>query len=197
MRRWALGEIDSKFFGGNDSQARMARELLTSTNEQDICQGIRQFLKHSTRPNMAGLLSSFPRDTEWHEARLEIMLSEFENLRTMAIRKWGELSQGTFRLVTAAEAFGKTPELDSRITSIRESLRNGTASLIGITLMAESLTGPYTIAEGHGRLVAHYLDCVIKQNSSYCPTEIEVILGITSTPWKFSPPNVRSQSIAT
>lgn len=55
----------------------------------------------------------------------------------------------------------------------------------GITLIGQSEEGPFTIAEGNGRLVSVYLCCIDEHSSPICQSEIEVVVGIAAMHWNF------------
>lgn len=181
-RRFAIGEIRSQFLLAPDKEYRdETLRFLTSGNPDFELEGIRRH--QLTRGEF---VNSIPRDTNWHLALLSLSNDEFARLRTINRDGWRTYSNGTLRLVDAATYLREDPSRDTRVAKIITACQWGTLEMLGITLFAQTVQGPYTIVEGTGRLVVLYLCCILSTSSLICTDEVEVILGISSTHWQFS-----------
>ena len=116
---------------------------------------------------------------------MPINLDYFSAILTINDSGWINHSGGTHKLIDAAINLRDAPGTDIRVDSLVSAFKQGNVEMRGITLMGQSEKGPYTIAEGNGRLVAVYLCCIDEQPSPICKSEIEVVFGTTEVQWNF------------
>ena len=172
-RRWAIGEVMSVFFHRRDKAYQQdTLRLLTCGNQDDESEGIRRH--QITR---GSYISSIPPGTTWYLSKLSVTEEEFAKLYTDKSPGWKRYSGGTFRLSDVATFLREDPSQDLRIAGMISELQNRRFEPIGITLIEENSNGPYTILEGNGRLAAVYIQCLLQDRKSDCPSELEVILG--------------------
>jgi len=184
LRRWAVSETFSDFYRPLDDEHRKETlRLLKSKDQNREIKGINRAL--AGRRNY---VESIPRKAHWCLANLPVTQDQFSALRTINDPGWVSHSGGTRKLVDAAINLRNTPGTDSRVDAIMSAFKQGNVEMQGITLIGQSKKGPFTIAEGTGRLVSLYLCCVAEQSSLICQSEIEVALGITPIRWGFSKP---------
>lgn len=188
-RRFALAEIDSDVLKQTDTTSpnakRLPREekerlknMLMSDNSRDVCNAISEHV-HGGYVYRNFIVPKVVKD--WYVAQLDATLDEFKRLRVINTPSWGFLSNGTYELSIAAN----NPMIRVKVPRIKEIisivLNGGSINLTGITLICgegEKTEGPWTIVEGHARLVTIYL-----QLNGHLPTqckykEIEVVLGV-------------------
>ncbi|MCG6537998.1 MAG: hypothetical protein L7F78_25605, partial [Syntrophales bacterium LBB04] len=79
-----------------------------------------------------------------------------------------------------------SPGEDRRVDPIISAFKKGQVEMAGITLFGSTREGPFTIVEGTGRLVAVYLRNIAEPFSPRLQDEIEVVLGLSATRWRFS-----------
>jgi hypothetical protein len=184
-RRWVLGEIDSPNFGLKNNQLREAtRSLLLSGDRQKeelgICRQWRRF----------GIMRSFPSDTKWSTAQLELTESDFALLRTIQEKdgpdRWKGLTRGTYKLIDAAKTIDADASHDPRIAKIVQACRQGRLDPMGLTLFSQGSSGIYTVAEGTGRLVALYICRVAGAEAEGPADSINVMLGESAQAWRWS-----------
>ncbi len=176
-RRFAIGEVNSSFFHSNDERHRQETlQLLQSGNLMSEIEGIRRH-----RLTRAALVDSVPSDTEWNLARINLSKEEFAQLQTIRDPGWINHTGGTLRLVDAATSLQADPGRDNRVTDVVSACKQGQLELRGITLLGQSLSGPFSILEGTARLVALYLCCVISTVGPYCGEDMEIMLGLSQT----------------
>jgi hypothetical protein len=117
--------------------------------------------------------------------------NEFALLRTIKSDRpgegWEKYSHGSYLLRDSAQYLLADPDEDKRVTSLVHKMRNGAVEMRGITLLAHSKGGPYTVAEGNARLIAVYINCIVNDLRLGDGDSIEVILGISSNRWIWSP----------
>jgi hypothetical protein len=181
LRRWVLGEIESDFFDFKEvNEQERVRQLLLSDDVGLQCEGI---LSHAKR---APLWTSFPPDTQWSIAELELTECQFQLLRTLKISEWQCRSLGSCSLIEAANNIETHPNIDERVTRAVDARRRGLlTTMSGITLHSTMGSNIATVAEGTARLIALYL-CDIKIGRK--ATRIEVALGVSRERWRFAPP---------
>ena len=181
LRRFAIGEVFSDFYRAPSNESRNETlQLLESGKHSQETEGIERVLS-----GRHFLVKSLPQETKWYLAKLPITLDNFLAIQTINDSGWVNHSGGTQKLIDAAINLRDAPGKDIRVDSIVSAFKQGNVEMRGITLMGQSENGPYTIAEGNGRLVAVYLCCVDEQSSPICKSEIEVVLGTTEIRWNF------------
>ena len=117
----------------------------------------------------------------WYVAQLDATLDEFKRLRVIRTPFWGCLSKDTYELTIAATnpmTRVKVPRIEEIISMVSNG---GSINLTGITLICaegEKTVGPWTIVEGHARLITIYLQLNGDLPIRYKSKEIEVVLGI-------------------
>jgi len=177
LRRWALGELDSQFFGGNDNSRSEVKELLESGNPEREVEGTQKALCHR-----AAFINSIPADTEWYLAALPLANSEFASIKTIKDSAgWQAYTRGSYLLSDAVNYLLANPGVDQRVASIIARFPN--VSLTGITMIAENPEGILTIAEGTARMVALYKHRVLDRAFV---NPVEVALGLSKTKWSWS-----------
>jgi hypothetical protein len=182
LRRFAVGEAFSNFYHApNNEHRKETLQLLQSGEQSQEIKGIEQVLR-----GRGFLVNSLPQEAQWYLANLPITLDYFSAIQTINDSGWISHSGGTQKLIDAAINLRDAPGTDIRVDAIVTAFKQGNVEMQGITLMAQSEKGPFTIAEGNGRLVAVYLCCVDEQSSPICKNEIEVVLGTTEIRWNFS-----------
>lgn len=182
-RRFCIGEIDSSFFNPPSQTCRLRTlHLLESECATDWEEGIRQFI------NRKGLFCSLPENAKWYTAEMPLVKKEFKKLKTICESDckggWCSYTKRSHSLVYAAERLNEGEICDPRLEEVLASVKRGNVETRGITLIAQSRCGPYTIVEGHARLVALYL-CRVAGRAS--PGSMEITLGISREKWIFSP----------
>lgn len=183
-RRFAIGEVYSQFTPALDQawQEETLR-LLKSGDPLSESLGIKRGL--ARRDNY---VESIPQDTKWYLAELSVMEQEFRQLRVVNDPEWVRRAGPEKSLVSAANFLSLNPGADPRVDSIAAAFQKNNVELIGITLFGKSETGPFTVVEGTGRLVAIYLN-QLKPGvmAGAKPLEIvEIVVGISNTHWMFS-----------
>ena len=182
LRRFAVGEAFSVFYHTpNDEHRKETLRLLKSGEQNQEIEGINRALA-----GRQFFVNSFPRGAKWHLANLPVTLDQFSALQTINDPGWVRHSGGTQKLIDAATNLRDAPGTDVRVDEIVSAFKQGDVEMQGITLIGKSEEGPFTIAEGNGRLLAVYLCCVDEQSSPIRQSEIEVVLGITPIRWNFS-----------
>jgi hypothetical protein len=136
-------------------------------------------------------VKSLPADTEWSIAKLCLSENEFAQLRTVNehtvnVDGWVKYTNGSFELIAAAIYLQANPDCDQRVSAIISAFNQGQFQFCGITLLGQTLKEPFTIVEGTARLVVLYLNCVQKNTSPLCMDEIEIVLGLSPSKWRFS-----------
>ena len=181
-RRFAIGEVHSRFFfTPEESIRREALSFLTSGYHKLECRGIEQHWKAR-----GTFVKSLPADTVWSLAKLRLSENEFAQLHTVNVDGWVSYTNGSLRLIDAAIFLQANPGRDPRVSAIISACNQGQLEICGITLFGQTLNGPFTIVEGTARLVALYLNCVQKNTSPLCTDEIDIVLGLSSSKWRFS-----------
>ncbi len=185
-RRWAIGEVYSKFFYCKDPAVRKETlSLLESGDPIKEKEGVRRH--HKTRGR--NYINTIPSDTKWFLASLPIIESEFRKFKTIKENnRWGKYSSGTYRFCDAANYLIKNPCEDLRVKSIIKKLKDRKVEMRGITFISEIKNGSYyIIAEGTARLVAIYYHCILNGVKLFEDNTIEVVLGVSKTKWRYSP----------
>jgi hypothetical protein len=180
-RRWVLGELESNDFGIAPEERAGTRRLLDSGVLAMEHEGV---LRHRRRIDY---WNSFPSDTQWRIAQFESTESEFLRLKTIQESGWATLTNGSFRLVDAAANVENGSRVDRRVFGAISACRRGELNLMGITLHSTRGSDIYTVIEGTARLVALYLCWVKNSQTPRSEAGIEVVWGISETPWKWPP----------
>jgi len=188
-RKFALAEIDSDVFKQENTailngkhltrkEKERLRRMLSSKNSQDVCDAISEHVhgefvyRNIIVPKMV---------KEWYVADLDATVDEFKRLRVVDTEFWSFLSNGSCELAMAAKnpmTRVKIPRIEGIISTV---LDGDSINLTGITLMcakAEKTGGPWTVVEGHARLVTIYLQLNGDLPIRYKSKEIEVVLGV-------------------
>jgi hypothetical protein len=183
LRRFAIGEVHSQFYAVDSASHRKeTMDFLVSGNEQHERVGIDRALQRR-RP----LIGALPPGIHWFLGTLILSPALFERLLTIPDPEWKRRSGGSCQLVAAAKFLSDHPGADPRVTSISVALSLGAVEMTGITLLAREPSGPFTVVEGTGRLIALYW----AQNApSVAMTRIQVVLGLAplTVPTSSDPP---------
>lgn len=182
-KRWAIGEVKSQFFYCDDPAVQEETFLLLKSGDpikeekgikrHHICRGY--------------FINSIPSDTKWFLASILIIEDEFSQLRTIKDNNgWNKYSSGSYLFCDAANYLIKNPDVDQRIKSIINRLRDRNIEFTGITFISEKKKKPYIIAEGTARLVAIYYHCILNKVKIFENNAIEVVLGVSKTKWRWS-----------
>ena len=183
LRRFAVGETFSEFYQAPNEEHRKETLRLLKSGEQNLeKEGINRALERRG----CVVNSFYPLRVKWYLANLPVTYGQFSAIKTFNDPSWVCHSGGTQELIDAAINLRNAPGKDRRVDGIVSAFKLGDVEMQGITLIGKSEEGPFTIAEGNGRLVAVYLCCVVEQSSRMCLSEIEVVLGISAITWKFS-----------
>lgn len=182
-RLFCIGEINSSFYQPPSQECRLRTQaLLESESTTDWEEGIKQFVYRH------GFFCSLPENTKWCTAELPLSDREFKKLRTVCecdcSGGWCRYTERSHLLVHAAERLKKGEISDPRLEQVLASITSGNVETRGITLIAQSECGPYTIVEGHARLLALYLSRVDDRIS---PGTLAITLGLSQDKWRFSP----------
>jgi hypothetical protein len=181
LLRFAIGEVNSRFAFANRQERLRTLGLLTSGDPTLEVEGIERQLQQRR-----AFLDSIPDDTIWSFARLGLSEQDFGRLRTIREDGWINLTGGTQRLVDAADLIGKQPSRDPSIASVVSACKEGRLELRGVTVLTMNDSGPFTIVEGHARLIALYLCCIVSASSPHCSEDLEVVSGLSNTAWSWS-----------
>ena len=182
-RRWAIGEVKSRFFYCNDPPVQeKTLSLLKSRDRVKEAEGIRRH--HKTRGKY---INTIPPDTKWFLAYLPITESEFRKFRTIKDKGWNLYSSGSYLFLDAVNYLIKNPAADPRVKSIINEFQDQYIELTGITFISRNKKGPYIIAEGTARLVAIYYHCIRNKVKIFENNAIEVVLGVSKTKWHWLP----------
>lgn len=181
LLRFAVGEVNSRFAFANQQERQGTLSLLTSGDPALEVEGIERQLQ-----KRRAFLDSIPDDTIWSIARLDLSQEDFGRLRTIREDGWIKLTEGTQRLVDAANLIGSQPSRDLGIASVVSACKQGQLELRGVTLLTMNYSGPLTIVEGHSRLIALYLCCIVDPLRAHCSEGLEVVLGRSNIAWSWS-----------
>lgn len=183
LRRWAISEVYVEFLNSlNGSIPQRILELLNSNAISLEEQGIARSLKM----HHLSLVDCLPKDVSWYLASLEITINEFDKLKTLPVECFEGMTNNTYFVSDAAKELQKKTDLDFRINSIKKAIQSGSKGVqwIGITLLAASIDGPFTIIEGNGRLISLYQLLFLENDQPFLNNEVEVVLGITKDEFK-------------
>lgn len=179
LRRFAIGEVFSEFYDTPTDEHRNKTLLLLKSGEQNNeIEGIKRSLVRRRC-----ILQSFPQEAKWYIANLPVTRDQFSAIKIFPNEKWADYSGESHKLIDAATKLRDAPGKDKRVDAIVSAFKQGNVEMQGITLMCQSEEGPFTIAEGNARLVAVYLCCMDKQAGPDCQDELEIVFGLSSTPW--------------
>lgn len=180
LHRWAIGETKSKRFKNPNSEQNII--LLKSSDPNEIIKGINAQLYPRRY-----LLNSLPVNTKWYLSFMPIIPEEFLKMFNIMAPGWDKLSNQTYKLIDTVDYLIKYPEKSKEISEGFKKTPNINEDFqIGITLLAKSLDGPYTIIEGNSRMVALCYHYVIKKKKCYNTNKIELVIGITDDNYRFS-----------
>jgi hypothetical protein len=174
MRRWAIGEVYSKFY-----------QPANGINRDDAYQMLKsgQFnLERKAIDNVLtlkqSLVDSISQYINWYRADLEVRRSDLDLIYTLQLPGWEKNSKGSFLVADAANEIRIAPNLDRRVTSIYEALKDNNVEMDGITLLAVDKVGPYVAVEGTGRLTAIYIAESLEKLNILENEKLEVTLGL-------------------
>jgi hypothetical protein len=174
LRRWAMGEVDSKFF-----------IPIYETHKEDTLAKLRSGQTHLEQEGIEtvlelkqGLVDSISKYINWYRASLEISKSDLDLVYTLQLPGWKRNTGGTFLLADAARNIYDRPKLDPRVHSIFAALKNNCVVMEGITLLAVDKIGPYVVVECTGRLTSIYIAQQIQRENLLKNNQVEVTLGL-------------------
>ncbi len=180
-RRFAIGEVNSQFFFSEDEATK--RETLRCLRSGD--RELERVGIQSHWRTRGPFIESLPKFTSWHVATLGLDEAQFLTLRTVSDAGWMKYTNGSRKLVDAARFLHLNPDADRRVRAIVEAHQHGQAERCGITLLGKRRTGPFTIVEGTGRLIALYLTNIhAKPPLGFELKEIEIVVGLSWWNWR-------------
>lgn len=180
-RRFALGEVRSQYFFSQDESVKQETiQFLVSRDYATERLGIERHWR--TR---GSFVNSLPKDTEWCLVKLNFTEKEFSFFQTVNVDEWIKYTNGSLKLIDAANFLQTNPTCDPRVDSVILTFNESQFETVGITLFGQKKEGPLTIIEGTARLVTLYLNCVQK-NLPLCHENIEVVIGLSQEKWRFS-----------
>lgn len=174
LRRWAIGEVYSKFFNPiyeSGRQETLAMLLSGSRYLED--EGINTVLEFKQ-----GLVDSISVDINWYRAHLELNKSDLDLVYTLQLPGWERNTEGSYLVADAAKNIKQLPYLDTRVSSIFGALKKKQVKMEGITLLAVDKVGPYVAVEGTGRLTSIYMAQQLEHLDLINNNEVEVTLGL-------------------
>jgi len=181
LRRFAVGETYSQFYTPFKKRRREETlRLLQSGDRTQETKGIKRVLK-----GRKSFIKSFPQNTLWYLAAMPVTVAFFSAIKTVNYSGWLGHSGGSRKLIDAAINLCNKTRKDKRVDAIVSAFKQGTVEMQGITLIAGSEKGPFTVAEGNARLVALYLCCLNGQNNAIGEQQCECVLGISKSRWYF------------
>ncbi len=177
LRRWAIGEAYVDFAADGDEGT--LNERLTSLESDDL--DVQKKATYSVlKQRHFSLMDCVPEDTIWYLCTLKTDKNTFGLLKNLFVPDLARITNNTYRIPYAAYITHAFPELNPRITAIAEAFRQGRdVSLSGISLLAKSTEGPFTIIEGNGRLTSLYQLLFNEKRTLSIPENLEVVLGIS------------------
>jgi len=174
LRRWAVGEVYSKFFNPLYETAREETlAMLLSGSHYLEKEGINNVLEFKQ-----GLVDSISLYINWYKAVLEINKSDLDLVYTLQLPGWERNTEGTFLIADAARNIRDVPYLDSRVTGIFNALKKKEVKMEGITLLAVDKVGPYVAVEGTGRLTSIYMAQQLEHLNLLDNNQVEITLGL-------------------
>lgn len=174
LRRWAVGEVYSKFFNPEYEEHREETlAMLLSGSKYLEREGIDLVLELKQ-----SLVDSISFYITWYRAFLEINKSDLDLVYTLQLPGWERNTEGSFLISDAAKNIYDVPYLDSRVTGIYRALKNHNVRMDGITLLAVDKIGPYVAVEGTGRLTSIYMAQQLEHMNLLENNQIEVTLGL-------------------
>jgi len=174
LRRWAIGEVYSKFFNPlYESNREEALAMLLSGSHYLEKEGIDTVLELKL-----DLVDSISLYINWYRAVLELNKSDLDLVYTLQLPQWERNTDGSYLIADAAKNLHQVPYLDARVTGIHRALKNKEVKMEGITLLAVDKVGPYVAVEGTGRLTSIYMAQNLENLNLLDNNQVEVTLGI-------------------
>jgi len=174
LRRWAIGEVYSKFFNPlYESNREETLSMLLSGSRYLEREGIDNVLELKQ-----GLVDSISLYINWYRALLEINKSDLDLVYTLQLPGWERNTEGSYLIADAARNIQQVPYLDSRVTGIYKAMKNKEVKMEGITLLAVDKVGPYVAVEGTGRLTSIYMAQQIEHLDLLHNNQVEITLGL-------------------
>ena len=174
LRRWAIGEVYSKFFNPlYESSREETLAMLLSGNQYLEKEGIDTVLELKQ-----GLVDSISLYINWYKAVLELNKSDLDLVYTLQLPGWERNTEGSYLISDAAKNIQQLPYLDSRVTGIYRALKDKKVKMEGITLLAVDKIGPYVAVEGTGRLTSIYMAQTLENLDILDNNQVEITLGL-------------------
>lgn len=174
LRRWAIGEVYSKFFNPLYKSGRQETlDMLLSGSRYLENEGINNVLEFKQ-----GLVDSISLYINWYRAYLELSKSDLDLVYTLQLPGWERNTEGSFLIADAARNIKDVPHLDTRVTGIYKALKNKNVKMEGITLLAVDKVGPYVAVEGTGRLTSIYMAQQLEHLDLMDNNQVEITLGL-------------------
>lgn len=178
LRRWAIGEVHVEFL--NQTHEVYPQQLLkhlTSGNPDEE----KKVIKETLKTHHHSLVRCMPEDAIWYTALLDINQKEFNKLYTLPVPDLAKITNYTYRVAYAAKIIQQSPVLNPRIDEIKNAfVRNkNEVQLSGITLLANTIDGPFTVIEGNGRLISLYQLHFFNQQPVINDQHLEVVIGFS------------------
>jgi len=174
LRRWAIGEVYSKFFNPlYESSREETLAMLLSGSHYLEREGIDTVLELKQ-----GLVDSISLYINWYKAVLELNKSDLDLVYTLQLPGWERNTEGSYLISDAAKNIQQLPFLDSRVTGIYRALKEKKVKMEGITLLAVDKIGPYVAVEGTGRLTSIYMAQKLDNLDLLDNNQVEITLGL-------------------
>jgi len=174
LRRWAIGEVYSKFFNPlYESNREETLAMLLSGSHYLEREGIDTVLELKQ-----GLVDSISLYINWYRAVLELNKSDLDLVYTLQLPGWERNTEGSYLVADAAKNIRESPYLDTRVTGIYRALKKNEVKMEGITLLAVDKVGPYVAVEGTGRLTSIYMAQKLENLDILENNQVEITLGI-------------------
>jgi hypothetical protein len=180
LRRWAIAEVYVEYLNSSHLDYPQETLRLLHSNDRTLEEiGINRSLKL----HHLSLVDCLPADTSWFLAGLEINKTEFDQLYTLPVIGMAKISGDTYKVSQAAVIIQQNPNLDARITAIRNALKLNPEEVhvSGITLLAKDFDGPFTVIEGNGRLISLYSILFLEENNFVPNNQVEVAIGLSDS----------------
>lgn len=178
LRRWAIGELYVEMLRNTDQEYIINQlSILNSGDDKAEDAAINEILK----THHHSLVECIPEDAVWHTAILDVNQLEFNKLYTLPVPDLAKITNYTYRISYGARIVNQKPELNPRINCIKKAfeVNRKNVQLSGITLLAKSVEGPYTIVEGNGRLISLYQLHFFENQQIIENGTIDVIVGLS------------------
>lgn len=178
LRRWAIGEAHVDLLGDAD-KVYVSKQLACLNAKDD--RAVETVVQEILKTHHHSLVKCIPEDAVWYTAVLDVNRLEFNKLYTLPVPDLAKVTNYTYRISYGAKILEQQPDLNPRIKGIKHAFKESgnNVQLSGITLLAKSIAGPYTIVEGNGRLISLYQLHFFERQKVIQDGTIEVVIGFS------------------